>query len=412
MTLPSLLSIETIVNAGLCIGCGLCRSIAPGAIRMELSPEGAEIPVIDHDLTDGELRLVNEVCPGLRVDGRRPERESSAARWDTIWGPAIAMAKGYAADPDVRFRCSAGGGTSALGIYLLESKEVDFILHVRAARALPMRSEAHVSRTKAEVLEGAGSRYGPAAPLVELTQLLDRGRPFAAIGKPCDISAIHNLSRTDPRVDALVRYRIAIVCGGASAFGLSLDLVERFGVREPDVSLLRYRGYGNPGRTRVEARDGRAFEVTYNDLWADEGKWRLFFRCKICGDAVGETADIAISDVWPGGGPSGEDAGFNGFIARTERGAGLLRRAVDARALTLVSDMDFRDFDMVQPHQVRKKQAITSRLAALRDAGLPVTDYRDLRLDAAAATATPEYRRENYEGMRQRLANRKPADLD
>jgi len=412
VTLSPLLSIGAIIDAGLCIGCGLCRSIAPGAIRMELSTQGAETPVVDHDLKDGELRLINEVCPGLRVDGRRPESESSAARWDTIWGPAIAMAKGYATDPGVRFRCSAGGGTSALGIYLLETEEVDFILHVRASRTLPMRSEAHISRTKAEVLEGAGSRYGPAAPLVELTQLLDRGRPFAVIGKPCDISAIHNLSRADPRVDALIRYRIAIVCGGASAFGLSLDLVERFGVRESEVSLLRYRGYGNPGRTRIETRDGRAFEVTYNDLWADEDKWRILFRCKVCGDAVGETADIAISDVWPGGGPSGEDAGFNGFIARTEPGAGLFRRAVDAGALTLVSDMDFRDFDAVQPHQVRKKQAITSRLAALREAGLPATDYRDLRLDAAAATATPEYRRENHEGMRQRLAKRRPTEPD
>jgi coenzyme F420 hydrogenase subunit beta len=404
------LSVEAIVEAGLCIGCGLCRGIAPDAIRIDMSAQGALIPLVEHPLTDQQLDLINQVCPGLRAEGRRPEQESPAARWDTIWGPAIAMAKGYAGDPEVRFRGSAGGATSALGIHLLASGEVDFILHVRASRSLPMRSEAHVSSTRAEVLEGAGSRYGPVAPLVDVMQLLDRGRPFAVVAKPCDISAIHNLSRGDPRVDALIRYRIAIVCGGASAFGLSQDLIQGFGLSEPEVSVLRYRGYGNPGRTRVETRDGRAFEVTYNDLWADEGKWRIFFRCKICGDAVGETADIAISDVWPGGGPTGEDAGFNGFIARTERGAGLLRRAVEAGALTLVGEMDFRDFDVVQPHQVRRKQAITSRIAAMRDAGRPTTEYPDLRLDAAAATATPEFRQENYGGMRGRLARRPPVD--
>ncbi len=408
----NLLSIETIIEAGLCIGCGLCRSIAPDAIGMEMRPDGAEVPVARRPLTDRELGLINETCPGVRVDGRRPETESPAARWDTIWGPAIAMARGYAGDPEVRFRCSAGGGTSALGIHLLEAGEVDFILHVRASRRQPMRSEARVSRTRADVLESAGSRYGPAAPLVDLIQQLDRGRPFAVIGKPCDISAIQNLSRVDPRVDELVRYRIAIVCGGASSFRLSLDLIERFGVSEPEVSLLRYRGYGNPGRTRVETGDGRAYEVTYNDLWADEDKWRIFFRCKICGDALGESADIAISDVWPGGGPTGEDAGFNGFIARTERGAGLLRRAVEAGALTLVGDMDFRNFDVVQPHQVRKKQAITARLAALREAGFPAPDYRDLRLDEAAATATREFGQENSEGMKRRLATKRPAEPD
>jgi coenzyme F420 hydrogenase subunit beta len=406
------LPLEAIKEAGLCIGCGLCRSIAPDAVCMEMGPEGAELPMLRRPLTDRELRLVNRVCPGIRVEGRRAETESAVARWDTVWGPAVAMARGYAGDPEVRFRCSAGGGTSALGIHLLGSGEVDFILHVRASRARPMRSEAHVSRTRAEILEGAGSRYGPAAPLVDFLQQLDGGRPFAVIGKPCDISAIHNLSRVDPRVDALVRYRIAIVCGGASSFALSLDLVDRFGLSEAEVSLLRYRGYGNPGRTRVETKDGRAYEVTYNDLWADEDKWRILFRCKICGDALGEAADIAVSDVWPGGGPSGEDAGFNGFIARTDRGAGLLRRAADARALAVIGGLEFRDFDAVQPHQVRKKRAITSRLAALRDTGLPAPDYIDLRLDAAAASASEEYRRDNYEGMRERLAKRNPSEPD
>ncbi len=408
MTEP--ISLEAIVEAGLCIGCGLCRSIAPDRIRMALNDQGALVPELEQPVSRDQLALVNQVCPGLRVEGRLPETESPAARWDDIWGPALTMARGHAGDPEVRFRASAGGGASALAIYLLEAGEVDFILHVAASRAMPMRTEAHESFTRADVLEGAGSRYGPAAPLVDLAQLIDRGRPFAVIAKPCDISAIQNLSRHDPRVDALIRYRLALVCGGASAFSKTLELVESFGLDEAEVSLLRYRGYGNPGRTRIESRDGRAFEVTYGDLWADEGKWRIFFRCKICADAVGEMADIAISDVWPGGGPSGEDAGFNGFIARTGRGAGLLGRAAKAGALSLERDMGFRDFDAVQPHQVRKKQAIVARLAAMREAGLPTPDYPGLRLDAVAATASEDFRKENFEGMRRRLAEHKPAE--
>ena len=63
--------------------------------------------------------------------------------------------------------------------------------------------------------------------------------------------------------------------------------------------MLRYRGMGNPGMTRIEAKDGRVFELTYNDLWEDESKWMLQFRCKICPDAIGELADIAVSDVGP-----------------------------------------------------------------------------------------------------------------
>jgi hypothetical protein len=174
--------------------------------------------------------------------------------------------------------------------------------------------------------------------------------------------------------------------------------------------------FGNRRNPAVPGKGGNRWSNRASTLETREfshlSRIEATFRCKICGDALGETADIAISDIWPGGGPSGEDAGFNGFIARTERGAGLLRRATDAGALTLVGDMGFRDFDVVQPHQVRKKQAITSRLAALRDAGFPTTEYRGLRLDEAASTALPEYRQENYEGMRRQLAKRRPTQPD
>jgi coenzyme F420 hydrogenase subunit beta len=403
------LSVQAIVDAGLCVGCGLCKSIAGDErIRIEMSADGIEVPQTNGPIDDQTLRLINAVCPGLRAEGPTREAASPEARWDTIWGPAIAMAKGYAGDADIRFQASAGGGLSALAIHLLESGEVDFILHVTASQRRPMRTEAHLSFDQAQVLKGAGSRYGPAATLIDLVGLLDRGRPFAVVAKPCDLSAIANLARHDPRVDELIRYRLCLVCGGASAFTKTLDLVEGFGLSEEEVTLLRYRGYGNPGRTRIESRDGRAFELTYNDLWAEEGNWRLFFRCKICADPIGEVADIAVSDVWPGGGPTGEDAGFNGFIARTERGAALLRNAAAAGALTLVEELDFRDFDRFQPHQVRKKQAITARLAAMRDAGLPAPEYPNLRLDEAAATASESFREENYRGMLSRLKARNP----
>jgi coenzyme F420 hydrogenase subunit beta len=153
----------------------------------------------------------------------------------------------------------------------------------------------------------------------------------------------------------------------------------------------------------VETKDGRAFSVTYGDLWRDEGKWMLQFRCKICADAIGELADIAVSDVWANGEPKGEDAGFNGFIARTPKGRVLLDDAVRDGALVLVEELDFRDLDAVQPHQVRKKQAITARLAAMRDTGAAFPSFSRLRLAEAAATASADAREADYSGMRARL---------
>ena len=406
--------VERIVDSGLCIGCGLCQSIAGhDRIQVAMTPQGRERPQLRDSLDRQTLTLINAVCPGVTVVGPDPNATDPRTEWDAIWGPAIRIAKGYAGDPQVRFQASAGGGLSALAIYLLEKGEVDFILHVAASPEKPMRSERHLSFERAQVLAGAGSRYGPAAPLTDFVSLLERGRPFAVIAKPCDLAAIRNFASEDPRVDQLVRYNLAFVCGGASVFAKTLELVHGFGLEESEVAMLRYRGMGNPGMTRIEAKDGRVFEVTYNDLWEDESKWMLQFRCKICPDAIGELADIAVCDVWPGGGPSGEDDGFNGFIARTPRGHALLEAAERDGALVLIEEWGFRDLDIVQPHQVTKKQAITARLEAMRAAGVLVPSFRQLRLDAAAATSSEENRLANYRGMRDRLErgdNREPAD--
>jgi coenzyme F420 hydrogenase subunit beta len=247
-----------------------------------------------------------------------------------------------------------------------------------------MRSERRLSFDAAAVLENAGSRYGPAAPLANFCEILDRAEPFALIAKPCDITAVRSLAKIDGRVDRYMRYALTLVCGGASDLAKSEEVLERFGVAEHELSLFRYRGYGNPGPTRLETRDGRAFELTYQQLWEDEAKWMIQPRCKICPDAIGQGADIAASDVWPGGGPTGEDEGFNGIIVRTRRGLELYEAAVAAGAIVIGRAATFADFDLFQPHQVNKRRAVWARLKGMAAAGKPVPHVTDLALEACA----------------------------
>jgi coenzyme F420 hydrogenase subunit beta len=383
------LSLEEIVEGGLCIGCGLCQAVAGrDKIQIILTPEGRERPVALRALDAATLERINAICPGTRVEGARPEAQSERATHDVVWGSAEELAIGYAGDPQLRYRASTGGVLTALGQFLLTSGRAKFILHVGRSHVEPLRTEARVSFDAASVLEGVGSRYGPAAPLVDFTALLDRAEPFALIAKPCDIAAVRNLSRIDSRVDRYLRYALTFVCGGASDLTKSEEVVSEFGIREDELSLFRYRGYGNPGPTRLETKDGRAFELSYQDMWEDEATWRIQPRCKICPDAIGESADLAASDVWPGGGPSGEDEGFNGIIVRTERGLELYRAALAAGAIVETRRIGFRDFDEFQPHQVRKKRAVWARLAGMRAAGRAVPETHNLRLSECARLNT------------------------
>ena len=400
---PSLLTLGAIVENGLCMGCGLCQSIAgPQNVQMEMSAEGGERPVVVGTIDEPTLRLINATCPGLHCEGHVGEK-AGAVEIHPIWGPTRWMATGHAGNQAVRFHASSSGALSALAIHMLERGEVEFILHVAASGDQPARTARHLSFDAAQVMEASGSRYGPAAPLTDFKEVLDRGRPFAFIGKACDISAIHNYAKHDKRVNELVRYKLNFYCGGVSEFGKTMDYVRKFGLIESDVSSLRYRGDGCPGPMRIKSHDGREFAVTYNEMWDDEGRWQLQFRCKICGDALGDLADLTVADVWPGGKPDSEGLGFNGFIARTAPGLALLQDAIRSGAIVITHGLGYDGLQQAQGSQMLKKQGIVARLEALRDSGFPTPTFANLRLEQAAGMITEDERRANYDGMRERI---------
>jgi len=376
-----------------------------GADRVQLRMKGehGERPVVLDALDDALLSEINAACPGIHCEGVAAPT-AREIEMHPLWGPTVWMATGHATDESVRFHASSGGALSALGNHLLESGEVDFLLHVAAARGAPLRTAATLSFNTTEVMDASGSRYGPAAPLIDFKTVLDRGRPFAFIGKPCDISAIRNYAKLDPRVDELLRYTLNFFCGGVSEFSKTMDYVRKVGLTEPEVTHLRYRGDGCPGPMVMKSRDGQVFKFDYNEMWEDENRWQLQFRCKICPDSIGECADVTVADVWPGGRPDTEGLGFNGFIARTPRGARLLEAAVRARSITLTEDLGFDGLELAQGSHSRRKQGLKARLRALHDAGMIVPRFEHLRLDAADAMLDDAERQQNYDGMRARLA--------
>jgi coenzyme F420 hydrogenase subunit beta len=379
------LSLNDIIENGLCIGCGLCISVArPERVDLVMTPEGRERPIAAQPLSPEITARINAVCPGTRIAAPAVEGRQHSAVHDSVWGTAERISIGYAGDPEVRFRASTGGVLTALGQFLIESHRVRFVLHVGASASAPMRTERKLSFDSVSVLEGAGSRYGPAAPLADFCEILDRKEPFALIAKPCDITAVRNLAAIDSRVDRYMQYALTFLCGGASDLTKSEEVLAGFGLREAELRLFRYRGDGNPGLTRIETQDGRSCAHTYQQLWEDESKWMIQPRCKICADAIGLGADIAASDVWPGGGPTGEDEGYNGIIVRTPKGLELYEAAVAAGNLVITEPATFRDLDVFQPHQVRKRRAIWARFRGMEHAGRPVPATRHLDLEDCA----------------------------
>jgi coenzyme F420 hydrogenase subunit beta len=390
MTLPG--SLDEVIRGGLCIGCGLCVGLVEGA-SMELSPRGDLRPL----LPAGADPALVDVCPGATVVGPDPAALEAGTRYDPVWGPRRAMHRGWAADPAVRHRAAAGGVLTALGRFLLDSGRVDAIVHVRASATHPTLTDAHVSRTAEDVLAGAQSRYGPAAPLVHVRELLDAGERFAVIAKPCDITAIRNLARHDPRVDERVPALLTIFCGRIARPSLP-DAMARAHAIEPDaVTLFRFRGEGWPGPTRIEARDGRCVDLTYHEAYLDERetRWRYDapWRCKVCVDQIGEVADLSVPDGWildADGRPVHDEApGVNVVVERTARGSELVAAAVAAGSLEL-APISEADFEAMHADHRGVRLGLPARLAALREAGVHEPRVEGYDLPRLAQLAGPK----------------------
>lgn len=397
-----------IVEEGLCIGCGLCQTIAgPNSIKVQKTSTGQERPIVVGDLSHKTVDDIYDTCPGTRIEGLPDQVNQSDTKQDNVWGPWRRMVRSWATDPLIRHEGSTGGVLTALAIFLLESGRVDFILHARASTMEPTFGERHISFTKEDVIAGAGSRYGPTATLSDMQDVLERNKPFAYIGKPCDISALRNYARHDDRVDQLVKYWLTPVCSGP----MDTVALERFlaanDVEPSEVTGFRYRGRGCPGPTTIEANDAKK-EFHYLDLWVDDmSQWGMPFRCKICPDGIGDAADIAASDTWPGGSPnridSETDLGTNAIIARTAAGQELMEAAERASALTIEYDITPDDLSIYQPHQLRKKYAAWARHQGLGDAGHIVPETHRLRIAELAEELTDESKKRQRDGTRHRV---------
>jgi coenzyme F420 hydrogenase subunit beta len=408
--------LETVVTHGLCLGCGLCESMAGRErVEMAMSPASQLRPRIKERLDGGMLSRILAACPGVILHGHGVEVAGRGGRMHLIWGPWASLARGHATDPAIRFKAAAGGMLTALGVYLVESGKVDCIVHVAASTEAPMHTDARISTTREEVIGGAQSRYGPAAPLTDVMRLLDEGKRFAVIGKPCDVAAMRNLARIDERVEAQVPYLLTIFCGGLPTLATAEKIAESFELTEDELEIFRFRGEGWPGMTHMKTKDGRVFEITYDQAWYQDQPWTydIQFRCKICPDAIGELADVACPDAWEmtDGGPVHEEGeGWNVILARTEKGAALVEEAVAAGYVTR-EPYGIDEFDSQHTEHAWRKQANFARVLGLAAAGQPRPSYRNFRRLRTALGAGFGVNWRGFAGMLRRVRagrNREP----
>lgn len=403
---------QAIARADFCIGCGLCQAkLGKEAIELRENDKGLNEPFEKRPLSSTEIEAFSTYCPGARMSA--PTKIEDAPN-DPMWGNMLLSHRAYAKDPATRFKSASGGVLTALARQLLSSGDVAFIQHVKPDPERALHSIAWRSETLGELAEGSGSRYAPTSPLVAFEDALADGRPFAYVGRPCDVMAVRQLARIDPRVGQQCKYLLAFMCGGTSEFQITTRQLDVWGTSEDKLDTFSWRGQGCPGPVLAREKSGAEYRGTYFTLYGrDESAWGLFLRCKLCTDAIGLSADVVASDCWAGGGPEPdqngdpvEDEGFNYLIARTQRGVDLVRNAVAGQELDIGErELTAADFDDVQPHQITKRRAAIARFEGIaEEAPVPVLEA-GLRLAEVSFPTGEEYENQK-EGAARRYRER------
>jgi len=332
-------------------------------------------------LSDNETSLLKIVCPAA---GNALNNYSDGS----IWGTVRKAYLGNACDEDVRFKASSGGVITSLCLYLIDKKIVDGVIQTRKHSLDPRLTETIVSISHEDVLSCCGSRYTTSNPLMNIKQLIEPGKNYAFVGKPCDVSALRMFQKTSSE-DWLeqIKYMLTFYCAGQPSINANNKLLAELGCNDvKDCEDLRYRGYGWPGKAVVKLVDGSENAMDYESSWMKILGRDTRRICRFCTDGTGEYSDISCGDAWYLDSANHPDfterPGRNIIFARTEEGVSLMNAAIRDG---YVSAEDFEmsrsnEIKLFQPYHYTRKASLSTLKIAMKLCGrnFPLYDMSKL----------------------------------
>jgi coenzyme F420 hydrogenase subunit beta len=368
-------SLQDVLDADMCSGCGACRYQHPEyVVAMKNDIGRGYVPVLDRSKQIDDAAGL-EVCPGNILEPGIPYSSKSPPKAYLV-GLYKSIYEGFAIDKEIRHIASSGGILTAMALYCLEEEGMEFVLHTGMDHEKPWQNCTVISRNREELLRNAGSRYNSSSPCSGLKFIEEAAGKCVFIGKPCDVSAVQKARKLNPKLDRNLGVVLTFFCAGTPSTQATLALLNELDAPVSGISMLNYRGEGWPGGFHARYDDSAMDTfLSYEESWSKLNRQRPI-RCFVCPDGLGEFADISSGDAWHR--YKEESDGLSIILPRTNLGSELMSKAVDAGYIS-IEESTIEDLLRAQP-LIKRRQEIWGKIAGMRTVGLRVPAFRGFHL--------------------------------
>lgn len=384
-----------------CTGCGACSN---KGVFLSKNNKGYLRPYF----CDGnDIETLKALCPSVNYieDGYNGKEE-------VVWGKFINTYLGYSLDKELREKASSGGVITQTVLYLLKEKKVDYAILTKADDTDKTHTKTVITNDIEEVKSCCGSRYAISNPLYKLVDKLDKDKKYVFVGKPCDVSALKNMMKSDERLKDIIPYTLSFFCAGLPSNDANKRLIKTLlNGLETTVSSLTYRGNGWPGNATLIDKDNNIYSMSYEKSWGGILGRDTENICKFCMDGTGEKADIACGDAWyvKDGKPDfTEQDGRNVIFARTEKGEKIIQSMAEDKVIAIEKQNDFYEYlKQIQPWQFNRKTTMKSRIKAYKLCGKKPPKYNKKTLKTAVKLADKKQKKKIFLGTVKRALKNK-----
>lgn len=238
---------------------------------------------INCDLCEVSRSKTCDVFPSYDLENETWKIRSRTANIDIFLG--------HSTNHSTRLKASSGGVLTEITNYLLDQKEVDYVLD-RTCSGFRLRNSSEMEQSSAIYIEASYSKI-----IRKINQL--ENKRIAIIALPCLINPLK--TRIEER--NIVPYSFSLFCGHLKKETYKTALLGKINGSKTDHKEINFRTKLPQSRSAsdyyfTELDNSKSYRMKTSFL----GEWgsgpHRHNLCDLCSDAFGENADASFGDAW------------------------------------------------------------------------------------------------------------------